>query len=226
MKFFTSILFLLFTASTQAFEPQVLKYAADKTETPPSEVSQYVRFGLVSSIQYSDEVNISDMANAATAAGIDLSDFKRVDIIEWNLDIPRPTQEDLDAVADVDLVNRPASHALYQDGIWVARPAEEIQAEAESARQLSKPIEQRQYENTFFSLTEQLLTALDDPRAGQEPPVKLSFPEIDAILEQLFEVDLATATRASIKLLGIDAALKRYNTLWWDDAIQHELPEE
>jgi hypothetical protein len=96
----------------------------------------------------------------------------------------------------------------------------------ERSKQETKPLEQRQYEKTFFELTEQLLTALDDPRAGQEPPVKLSFPEIDAILEQLFEADLATATRASIKLLGIDAALKRYNTLWWDDAIQHELPEE
>lgn len=92
-------------------------------------------------------------------------------------------------------------------------------------RQSSKPLAQKQYENSFFELTEQLLTALQDERAGQTPPVKLSFPEIDAILEQLFTADLATATRASIRLLGIDAALKRYDTLWWDDAIQHELPE-
>jgi hypothetical protein len=212
--------------SFASFEQNVLKYASDVSEINPATIRDYVKFGIISSIQSDPVISSLAASQAAEAAGIDLSDFKRVDIIEWNLDIPRPTQEDLDAVTGADLVSRPASHALYQDGIWVARPAEEIQAEAEAARQSAKPLEQRQYENTFFELTEQLLTALDDPRAGQEPPVKLSFPEIDAILEQLFEADLATATRASIKLLGIDAALKRYNTLWWDDAIQHELPEE
>lgn len=96
----------------------------------------------------------------------------------------------------------------------------------EAARQATKPLEQRLYENQFFALTEQLLTGIADERAGQTPPVKLSFPEIDAILEQLFVSDLATATRASIRLLGIDAALKRYNMLWWDDAQTHVIPEE
>lgn len=100
------------------------------------------------------------------------------------------------------------------------------QAQVEAQRQSDKPLEQRQYENAFFALTEQVLTLSSDPRVGQTPPVKLGFDELNALLESLFDSDMATATKLSIKLLSIDSALKRYNTLWWDDAITHEIPEE
>jgi hypothetical protein len=96
----------------------------------------------------------------------------------------------------------------------------------EAARQASKPDAQKQYENAFFELTEQVLTLSEDDRAGQTPPVKLGFEELNTLLEALFDDNMAIATKLSIKLLSIDSALKRYNTLWWDDAITHELPEE
>jgi hypothetical protein len=95
-----------------------------------------------------------------------------------------------------------------------------------SLYQASKPLEQRAYENAFFELTEQVLALSEDERAGQEPPVKLGFDELNTLLEALFDADMVNATKLSIKLLSIDSALKRYNTLWWDDAIQHEIPEE
>lgn len=122
--------------------------------------------------------------------------------------IPEPTEETLPSLADV-----PGILANYT-------------SQKESQRQASKPLEQRQYENAFFALTEQVLTLSSDPRVGQTPPVKLGFDELNALLESLFDSDMATATKLSIKLLSIDSALKRYNTLWWDDAITHEIPEE
>lgn len=223
MKFFIPILFLLFTGSAQAFESQVLKYAADQTGTQPSEISQYVKFGLVSSIKYSDEVNLSDMSAAATAAGMDLSAFKRVDIAEWNLEIPRPTPEQLEAVVDIDLVNRPASHAVYTNGIWVAIPWETIRAEEEAQRQAAKPLERKVYENQFFDLIEQLYNATG---VTNEVTPKLGFPEIQSLIETVQATDPMAAVNYSLKLLSIDAALKRYDVLWWDDAIQHVIPEE
>lgn len=110
-----------------------------------------------------------------------------------------------------------------EDTLLLLQEFEEVK---NSQRQASKPLEQRQYENAFFALTEQVLTLSSDPRVGQTPPVKLGFDELNALLESLFDSDMATATKLSIKLLSIDSALKRYNTLWWDDAIQHEIPEE
>jgi hypothetical protein len=86
-----------------------------------------------------------------------------------------------------------------------------------------KSTEQKTYENGFFALTEELLTLTEDERAGQEPPVKLGFPEIQTLIEAIQATDPMAAVNFSLKLLTIDAALKRYDTLWWDNAATHEL---
>jgi hypothetical protein len=221
-------LFLTFALSCSLtaysdYETSVLKYASDTSGIPPYEISQYVKFGLISRAPQAPEgFSDADLAAASAAAGVDIAQFNVVGITEWNLNIPRPTQEQLDAVVDEGLVFLSASQLKQVDGVWVRKSAEELEAE----RQSQKPLEQRQYENAFFALTEQVLTLSSDPRVGQTPPVKLGFDELNALLESLFDSDMATATKFSIKLLSIDSALKRYNTLWWDDAITHEIPEE
>lgn len=84
-----------------------------------------------------------------------------------------------------------------------------------------KTAEQKAYENAFYELTEQILTATSDPRAGQTPAVKLGFPEIQAMIEAIQVADPMAAVNLSLKLLTVDAALKRFSLLWWDNAVQH-----
>jgi len=96
----------------------------------------------------------------------------------------------------------------------------------EAARQAAKPAERKAYERAFFDMTEQLLTLTSDPLAGQEPPVKLGFPAIQTLIEALQTTDPMAAINFSLKLLTIDAALKRYDVLWWEDAIYHVAPGE
>lgn len=96
-------------------------------------------------------------------------------------------------------------------------------SQKEAQRQSDKPLEQRQYENQFFSLTEELFNLTG---VTNDVTPKLGFPELQAKIEQIQATDPMAAVNLSLKLLTIDAALKRYDALWWDDAIQHELPEE
>lgn len=99
---------------------------------------------------------------------------------------------------------------------------ENYAAQKESQRQASKPLEQRTYENQFYALTEQLFNLTG---VTNEITPKLGFPELQAKIEQIQATDPMTAVNLSLKLLSIDAALKRYSVLWWDDAIQHDLGE-
>jgi len=92
----------------------------------------------------------------------------------------------------------------------------------EEELQNSKPTDQKTTENNFFTLTEQILTTASDPRAGQTPPVKLTFTEINTVIKTIQAVDAMTAVNFSLELLAIDAELKRFNTLWWDTASTHE----
>jgi hypothetical protein len=95
-------------------------------------------------------------------------------------------------------------------------------ANQEAERQATKPLEQRQYENQFFALTEQLFNLTG---VTNDVTPKLGFPELQAKIEQVQATDPMLAVNLSLKLLSIDSALKRYDTLWWDDAIQHVLGE-
>jgi len=92
----------------------------------------------------------------------------------------------------------------------------------EQARQTAKPLEQKQYENKFFQLIEALY---NETGVTNTVTPKIGFPEIEDLIETVQATDPMAAVNYSLKLLSIDAALKRYNTLWWDDAIQHALPE-
>lgn len=76
-------------------------------------------------------------------------------------------------------------------------------------------------ENAFFTLTEGLLTAIGDPRAGQTPPVKLSFADIDALVSALPPEAVMLGVQTSLKLLAVNGALQRYDLLWWDSATYH-----
>jgi len=86
-----------------------------------------------------------------------------------------------------------------------------------------KSTEQKAYESQFFQLTEELLTLTEDERAGQDPPIKLGFPDIQILIEAVQAVDPMGAVNFSLKLLTIDAALKRYDMMWWDNAVEHTL---
>jgi len=90
----------------------------------------------------------------------------------------------------------------------------------------AKSAERKAYENAFFARTEELLALLSDPRAGQAPPVKLGFVEIDALIGSIPEAQTLDAMRLALKLLSIDAALKRFDPLWWDSAETHPEGEE
>jgi len=101
------------------------------------------------------------------------------------------------------------------EAAWRAAKAVEAQA--------AKPLERKVYENQFFGLIEELYNVTGV--TNQVTP-KLGFPEIQSLIETVQATDPMGAVNYSLKLLSIDAALKRYDTLWWDDAIEHTLPEE
>ena len=96
-------------------------------------------------------------------------------------------------------------------------------AALELERQQAKPQAQKTYENAFFDLIDELLVLVDDP---QDPTPKLGFPELQALIAQVQATDPTTAVNLSLNLLTIDAALKRYDTMWWDNAVRHEITPE
>lgn len=96
-------------------------------------------------------------------------------------------------------------------------------AAAEAAIQAAKSNDQKEYENAFFTLVNQLLVAINDPRKTENPAPKLGFDEIGTLIEVLETTDELGSIKISLKLLKIDAALKRYNPLWWDTAITHTI---
>ena len=110
----------------------------------------------------------------------------------------------------------------YEDALVIL--AQEA-AEKAAKEQAAKPIEQQVAENAFFTLTETILAAVEDERAGQTPPVKLSFSEINGLIKTIQGTDPMAAINFSLELLAVDAELKRFDVLWWDKAATHIVQE-
>jgi hypothetical protein len=128
-----------------------------------------------------------------------------LDFIRWsvrNANLEKPSSENLPTIEEAEA----AIEAYY--------------ANKEAARQAAKPLEQRQYENQFFSLIEELYNVTG---VTNEVTPKLGFPEIRELIDTVQASDPMAAVNYSLELLSIDAALKRYSVLWWDDAIQHDI---
>ena len=101
----------------------------------------------------------------------------------------------------------------------------DYEAVREIARQEAKPLEQKTAENAFFTLTETILTTVTDERAGETPPIKLSFSEINGLIKTIQATDPMAAINFSLELLAVDAELKRFDILWWDKAATHTIQE-
>lgn len=206
MKFIVALLILVNSvAYSEDWGLRLSKYLLDNTDSPD--------------IDYS----LAQLSIVTTENRIEIPVFEY-----WRVpNLEQPSIDTLLAQTNLDVVYENPRFRKKVDGKWVSMTQEEKDAilEAEvAARQDEKTLEQKTYENQFFTLTEQLLTVSSDPRAGQTPPIKLSFPEIDSLIEALFNTDANTATRISVKMLSIDSTLKRYNVLWWDEVIQHDIP--
>lgn len=115
----------------------------------------------------------------------------------------------------------PVSATLPDAGVTASVLAEH-EADLEAERQAAKPAARKLYENQFFDLIDTLLILVDDV---QEPTPKLGFPELQALIGQVHGADPGAAIDLTLNLLTIDAALKRYDLLWWDDAVRHDLGE-
>jgi hypothetical protein len=89
-----------------------------------------------------------------------------------------------------------------------------------------KSVEQKYYENAFFQLVGQILVAVDDPRKDAATIPKLGFAELQALIEVLQVADPMASVQTALKLLTLDAALKRHDLLWWDNATEHVIPED
>lgn len=100
---------------------------------------------------------------------------------------------------------------------------EELYAARSALDQSAKPVDRKIMENLFYQLIGQVLIAVGDPRADDEQIPKLGFPEITALVEVVQVADPMAAINFSLKLLTVDAALKRYDLLWWDTVTQHVL---
>jgi len=127
-----------------------------------------------------------------------------VKITKWKVPgVPRPY--DMGSIVDGEAVD-----AWYSDY-------------AAAKVQSSKPIEQKVGENKFFALITAVLTEAGDARKDQVPPPKLTFTEIDELLDVMYAAGVKdkVVTRLSIKLLSVDAYLKRFSAAWWDDAEYH-----
>jgi hypothetical protein len=130
-------------------------------------------------------------------------------ILRWNVPgVPEPTEETLPSTEAAEIIL-----ADYADA-------------KETAAQAAKPLGRRVLENQFFELSETILTLMEDERAGQTPPIKLGFEALGDLLDTMSQGEaFATSVSLSLKLLSIDAALKRYEMRWWEDATYHDLGE-
>ena len=81
----------------------------------------------------------------------------------------------------------------------------------------------KRYENGYFLLVKSVLTLANDPRKDAVPIPKLSFDELDAILDTLYETPSTEkkANKLALKLLSVNSALNRYDIKWWDGATFH-----
>ncbi len=104
----------------------------------------------------------------------------------------------------------------------VAEWAAGREAALEAAHQASKPAARKAYENEFFAFVRLVLAAAGDPRASETPTPKLGFDELTPMIEGIQAADPMAAINLTLKGLSIDSALKRYDSMWWDDAVEHE----
>jgi hypothetical protein len=88
--------------------------------------------------------------------------------------------------------------------------------------QSAKSYPQMEYENAFFDLCKLILINANDPRATEDPTPKLGFDEISTLIEAYETTDFNASVKLSLKLLSLDASLKRFDMLWWDNAISHK----
>ena len=118
--------------------------------------------------------------------------------------IPAPTAETLPSVEEAEVI-------LAADS-----------AAKDAARQASKPDERKQYENRYFELSSTVLAAAGDPRASETPAPKLGFMELSDLIRTIQATNAMGAVSLTLELLTVDAALKRFDQLWWDDVAVHE----
>lgn len=96
-----------------------------------------------------------------------------------------------------------------------------IDAKLDTLIQDSKSVDQKVYENKFFDLCKLILTTVGDSRATLEVTPKLGFDELSTLIEGFEDTDFNASVKFSLKLLSLDASLKRFDTLWWNNAIYH-----
>lgn len=146
-------------------------------------------------------------------------------LVTWRLPVSPPTLEQLQPEAEDGVCLLPAKYRkIGPEGRWVEKTAEEkaaVDLLEHQAAQVAKPIGQRQGENNFFLLCKAILTAAADPRATNSVIPKLTIDELDPLLTTIKGSDFMAGAELSIKMLSVDAALKRYSATWWDDAEFH-----
>ena len=129
-------------------------------------------------------------------------------LYRWEHSAPAPTEDTLPTVEESQVIVREAQEAAA--------------ISAELAHQAAKPAARKTSENDFFALIRLVLTAASDPRASDVPTPKLGFEELTPMIEGIQATDPMTAINLTLKGLSIDSALKRYDVMWWDDAVEHE----
>jgi len=108
-------------------------------------------------------------------------------------------------------------------GVWcpIDGPMSEMETKLDGIIQDRKSDDQKAYENKFFLLCKDILTAVGDPRASEVPIPKLGMDELATLIESCEAIDFNASIKFSIKLLSMDAALRRYNISWWDNAVAY-----
>lgn len=107
---------------------------------------------------------------------------------------------------------------------WVQDPVNEDQAipvdtliadrlERERLANIETNRERWTLENQFIVLCNNITSTTENK--------KLGFLELDAAISLLRQSDPDTAIGLSLRLLMLDAALKRYDLLWWDTCAWH-----
>lgn len=107
--------------------------------------------------------------------------------------------------------------------IWVpvevGQPGDVTISNLNQGIQDSKTVDQKAYESEFFTLCKNILTLTNDPRSSDEVVPKLGFDELSTLIESYESVDFNASVKLSLKLLTVDSALKRFDPLWWDNAM-------
>jgi hypothetical protein len=109
----------------------------------------------------------------------------------------------------------------HKKWLVIDSPMSEMGVKLDDLIQKSKSLDQKTYENKFFSLCKDVLEAAGDPRFSDASTPKLGMDELVTLIESYNESNFNLSIKHSLKLLSLDAALKRFNLLWWDSAMLH-----